>query len=433
MSTGPPPGSGHTPVQYAFRARFLRLGSMLLAGLLVAGACSTGPESAQPTVLRVLMTDDWVTAPFVASVRDFEQAHPGVRIDFEKGPIGRMDDTVQASIAAGDPPDVVQGHAFSGAARGLAEQVDDLWRRDLFDADFFPGAIEDVTWAGHRYGVPLDTNAMVLMFNADQVTKAGVVVAPDPMTFSDFEKLAGAVTTAGGSHHGMAMPTSSWWTYGWVQADRGELVRVDAGGKPEFTLDARAVVDALSYLAGLVRRGYALAPQGSDSHSQDAYAIFRSGAVTFHASGSWDLTGVRRDVPGGHFGAVSMPQGDNGANPGTVMGGSSMYIPRGSHHRELAFEFMTHLIADRYALRFAREQGRLPVRVRLFADPYFAGDDLQVFLRQLRSAHPFLLGAFPRALDAFATATDEILRLGRDPATALHSAQLRAEASLRPA
>jgi multiple sugar transport system substrate-binding protein len=410
----------------------LRLASALLIGILIASGCTKSTTSGQPTVLRVLMTDDWITPPFVAAVRDFEQAHPGVLVDFEKGPIANVDDTVQAAIASGNPPDAVQGHAFSGGARGLAQAVDDLWRQQLKDADFFPGAIEDVTWAGHRYGVPLDTNAMVLIYDADHVTGAKIVPPPDQMSFADFANASQAVTTTDGSHKSLAMPTSSWWTYGWVRANGGELVRVGADGAPSFSLDAPPVVGALSYLAGLVSRGDAFPPPGADSHAQDAFAIFRAGGVSFHLSGSWDLTGARSALPTGHFATALMPRGDSTSQTGTAMGGSSLYIPKGSQHRSLAFEFMTNLIADRYALRFAREQGRLPVRVHLFDDPFFQTPDLQVFLEQLKTAHPFLLGAFPNALDAFATATDEILRLGRDPAASLHVAQQRAVESVPP-
>ena len=106
----------------------------------------------------------------------------------------------------------------------------------------------------------------------------------------------------------------------------------------------------------------------------------------------------------------------------------------GLKHRELAFEFMTHLASDRYALRFAKEEGRLPVRLRVFDDPFFRDRDLQVFLEQLKTAHPQLLGAFPEASADYAVAIDSILQVdGRDAATALHEAQVHAEAGLAAA
>jgi ABC-type glycerol-3-phosphate transport system substrate-binding protein len=145
-----------------------------------------------------------------------------------------------------------------------------------------------------------------------------------------------------------------------------------------------------------------------------------------HASGSWDLTKIVKDVPGGRFGVALMPRGLTGTTSGTVMGGSSLWIPVGSKHRELAFEFMTLLTSDRYALRLAKEEGRLPVRPRLFSDSYFQSAELRVFVEQLATAHPPLLGALHEPSQAFEQALSQVLREQANPATALQAAQLAA-------
>jgi ABC-type glycerol-3-phosphate transport system substrate-binding protein len=127
-----------------------------------------------------------------------------------------------------------------------------------------------------------------------------------------------------------------------------------------------------------------------------------------------------------------MPRGLTGTTQGTAMGGSSMWIPRGAAHRELAFEFSLLLTSDKYALRFAREEGRLPVRPRLLGDSYFQGSQLKVFVEQLATAHPPILGALHEASQAFDQALIEVLRDRADPKTALDQAQARALASIGP-
>ena len=171
----------------------------------------------------------------------------------EKGPISLLTDAVRAGISSGAPPDVVQGHAFSAAGQGLAQPLDDLWAGHLDDAEFFPGAIEDVTWAGRHYGVPLDTNALVLIYNEDHLRQAGVSLPLGPMTFDDFRRLARALTPPDGSRRAIAMPTSTWWTHGWVAANGGELVTSGPDGTPQFALDSPRVVEAIDFLAALVR------------------------------------------------------------------------------------------------------------------------------------------------------------------------------------
>ncbi len=377
------------------------------------------------------MTDDWVTPPFTDAVREFERAHPQVRIDIDKGPISRMADIVRAGISSGAPPDVVQGHAHTGAGQDLAQPVDDLWQRHHVDpAQFLPGSVADVTWGGRRYGLPLDSNAMALLYNADEFRAAGVA-PPDPsISFGDFERLARALTSPDGSKRALVVTVDSWVTYGWIKANGGEVVKIGTDGKPSFSLNSAPVVDTLGFLGGLVDAGLAFGPVGPDARSTDAYALFRSGAVSLYASGSWDLVRILKEVPGGHYGVALMPRGLTGQTAGTAMGGSSLWIPRGAKHRDLAFEFMLLLTSDKYGLRFAKEEGRLPARPSSLTDPYFADPQLKVFVQQLQTAYPPILGALLEASRAFNDALVKVLRERASPRTALDEAQARAVASV---
>jgi ABC-type glycerol-3-phosphate transport system substrate-binding protein len=411
-----------------------QLAVVVLAALaLVTTACGDTGPTGPTTVLRVFMTDDWVTAPFVDSVREFERTHPRVRVDIDKGPIGRMADVVRAGISSGAPPDVVQGHAHTGAGQNLAQQVDDLWQKHKLSRDeYLPGSVADVTWGGRLYGVPLDSNAMALLYNMERFRAAGVDPPQPTMTFGEFERLAQALTSPDGSRRALVVPVDAWVTYGWIKANGGELLEVAGDNRPKFSFDHPAVVDTIAYLDHLVDAGWAFGPSGPDARSTDAYALFRSGAAAMYATGSWDLVRVLKEQPDGQFGVALMPRGLTGMTQGTAMGGSSLWIPRGSKHRELAFEFMLLLTSDPYALRLAKEEGRLPVRPRLFDDPYFKAPQLNVFVQQLATAHPPILGAMHDASEAFKEALVQVLREHADPATALKQAQARAVASLGP-
>lgn len=410
-----------------------RLVVAILLCLAASGvACGAGGSEQPTTLLRVLMTDDWVTMPFVDAVRSFEREHPTVRVVIESGPISLLTDAVRAGISSGAPPDVVQGHAFSAAGQGLAQPLDDLWAAHLDEAEFFPGAVEDVIWAGRHYGVPLDTNALVLLYNAEVLRQAGVAEPRPGMTFPEFEALAKSLTTADGQRRGFVVTNSTWWAYGWIKANGGETVEIAGDGRPSLGLDSPQVVQAVSFLSGLIQKGYAFPPRAADSHTGDAVALFASGAAAMHASGSWDLVTLRRALPNTDFRVALMPKGPAGV-PGSAMGGSSMWVPEGAEHRDLAFAFMTHLISDTNALRLAKEEGRLPVRPRVFDDPFFADPALRVFFEQLRSAHPPKLGAFDGPSEAFTAALEDVFRPGgADARRALGDAQARALAVLRP-
>jgi ABC-type glycerol-3-phosphate transport system substrate-binding protein len=395
----------------------------LVVAVLASAGCSA-TTSPTPTTLRVTLTDDWVTPPVLEAVRDFEGAHPSVRVIVDKAPIKGMLDMVRGSAS---PPDVVQSHAFSAAARGLAQPLDDLWAKYLKPDDFFPGALDDVTLNGHRFGVPLDTNALVLLYNADQFRAAGVPIPTAPMTFAHLAEIARTLTSADGGQRAIALGTSTWQTYGWVGANGGEYVRVGDDGRPQFLFDSPPVLGAVGFLAGLVAEGVAIPPTAPDLHSNDVFALFESGAATMYTSGSWDVAKLRKSHPEVDYRAAPMPVGVNGTQ-GSAMGGSSLFVPKGSTHRKLAFEFMTSLISDRYALRLAEEEGRLPVRSRVYQDQFFQNPVMQVVLEQLKTARPERIDSFPEAGTLLADALDQILREHRDPEAALREAQTKARA-----
>jgi multiple sugar transport system substrate-binding protein len=407
--------------------RRLSWAALVVVGLLLCAACSTPSDPEPARTLRVMMTDDWATPPVLDAIRDFEGANPRVRVVMDKAPIKGMLDAIKGSAS---PPDVVQGHAFAAAARGIAQPLDDLWSKTLDPSEYFPGALDDVTFAGQRVGVPLDTNALVLLYNADHFRAANLPLPRGPMTFPQLGELARALTTPDGKQRGLALGVSTWQIFGWVGANGGDYVNVANDGRPVLLFDSPEVVGAIGFLAGLVEQGVAVPPRAADSHSTDVFALFESGATSMYASGLWDIAKLRKSKPGGDFRAMPMPTGMNGTTEGSTVGGSSLFVPKGSNQRKLAFDFMTHLTSDRYALRLAQEQGRLPVRPRVYADRFFEDPVLQVVIGQLRTARPERVDSFPDAGKALATAIDQILLDHRDPATTLREAQDQAQRSL---
>jgi len=404
--------------------------AVLLSFFLLTAACAGGGGDAAdqpPTRLRILMTDDWADRPaFLAAVADFEKRHRSVRVEIEDLPIRNMAAAVRAQVDQGEPPDVVQWHAYAAGAQGIAEPVDDLWERAGIErAEFFPGAVADVEWNGSLYGLPLDINALVLFYRPEAFDAAGVEPPGDNTTFGDLERYGPLLTSPDGSRRVIALANSYWAAYGWIRANGGELVTLEAG-EPRFTLDSTENIETLAFLSRMVRQGYAFAPAGATS-SADTLALFRSGSAAIHASGSWDLARLDKEALGSIYGAALMPKGTTGRTEGTVTGGSSLFVPRGSTNRELAFELMRTVISDEHALRLAREEGRLPVRPQVYSDPFFEDPTLQVVLRQLDTAHPLLIEAFPDAADAWDNAFTDVIRGGADPATALGAAQARAE------
>ncbi len=407
------------------------LRALVVLPVLAAVACTGTSTAATPIVLRVVMADDWATAPIVTDVvAAFEEEHDGVRVQLQGSPFSQIPDLIASAIELGQPHDVAHWHAFAAAAAGHAQPLDDLWEAaGLTRREYLPGAVEDVLWLDRVYGVPLDVNALVLLVNEDVFEAADVALA-DLGTPESFAEAAHGLVDSGAVQHAITVSGSSWATYGWIVANGGSLVEIAADGSARFTFDDPAVIESLELLAGLVRDGAAPPPFAPDL-ALDSVAAFSLGEVAMHPSGSWDLPLTRRarqlDVEVDDVTVLPLPQADPSA-PRTVLGGSSLFVPVGAEHRDLAFELMLRLTADDVARELAFVEGRLPARQRVYEDPGFAeSSGLAAFVEVLPDARVMTLIAYPEVAAAFRDALESVFSLRESPAGAMERLQQHAQ------
>lgn len=414
-----------------------RLAGLVIAGLLVVACMTPEGVAAAPQVLRVVLSDDWVTAAAVRDVvREFEQDHAGVEVEVTGVAFSQVPAEVAVARDDGRPYDLAQWHAFAAAAQGEAEPLDDAWAAaGLAASSYLPGAVADVSWDGSRYGVPLDVNALVLLANEALLAAAG-------LGRRDLASLDGVLTAAPAlaavtRRHGLAVTASSWTAYGWIVAGGGHLLeteemgspQLDAQGQPTFTFEDPATVAVLDRLAGLVARGEAASALGPRA-AADALAAFAAAETALHPTGSWDLPGLRhaRDDAADEVTVLPMPQ-DDADDPRTVLGGSSLYVPRGAERRELAFELALALTGLDVGLQLAAEEGRLPARTAAYDAPELAASgNLAAVVAQLPNAEVMPLIAYPPVAEAFSAALEDILAGRQRAAEAMAEVQAFAEA-----
>ncbi len=387
----------------------------LTSALALLTGCAAGSVAAPPPTLTVVLADDWESAPTVRQVvRDFEREH-GVRVQVQAAPFSQIPDLVRNAHDLGDPFDLAHWHAFAAAADGLAEPLDDRWRdAGLQPSDYLPGAVDDVTWEGTRYGVPLDVNALVLLANSNALRASGL--APEDLADADrFLDAARTIRATEGVEHAITVSSSTWIAYGWIRAFGGDLLARDAAGTVTFTFDDPRVVAAVELLGALASEGVGTPPFAPDL-SLDAIQSLTAGSVALHATGSWDLPLTRR-VPDPSIGddllVLPLPRGEG--DTGTVLGGSSLFVPRGAELPDLAFAFALALTAADVGRTLAADEGRLPARVAVYDDPLFREQpDLAAFVAELPEADVMPLIAYPELSAAFSATLERVLKGQQD-------------------
>jgi multiple sugar transport system substrate-binding protein len=399
------------------RSTEVRLGASVLATGLLAAACAAAPARPDPVTVSVIMADDWASAPAVQDViTEFEAEHDGVRIQVQPAPFSQIADLVRSTNELDEGYDLAHWHAFAAGAGGLAQDIDDLWEQaGLTPERYVAGAVQDVTWDDDvRYGVPLDVNAMVLLADGAALERAELTPEDlaDTATFPD---VARQLVDVGGSEYALTVSGSSWAAYGWIRAFGGDLLERGPDGEVTFTFDDPRTIAALDALHALIEEGVAPRPFAPDL-ALDAVQSFTQGRVALHASGSWDLsvtgraTSTELDPDDVVVLPMPEPQGED-VDAGTVLGGSSLFIPTGSDERELAFELMLALTDDEVAMRLAVEEGRLPAARELYDDPRFEADPrLAAVVAELEHADVMPLIAYPGLDGAFSEAVEVVLK-----------------------
>lgn len=413
----------------------VRLLAVLVGFGLVLVGCTGTDVAPEPVTLRVVLADDWASAPLVGEAIDaFERDRSGVRVRVHGTPFSQIPEVVAAAAELGQPYDLAHWHAFAAAAAGLAEPVDDLWDAAGLTAErFLPGAVLDVTWDGRRHGVPLDVNALVLLANAELLDAAGLTPA-DLEDISTFTERAAQLAALPDAEHAVVVTGSSWAAYGWIVANGGQLLELapdgtaalDDDGLPTFTFEHPATIAALEDLVELIRSGSAPPPIAVDM-TISAVASFADGRAALHTSGSWDLPITRRarelDTEVADVLVLPLPQADP-ERPRTVLGGSSLFLPVGGAHPELAFELAQALTVRELGIALAAAEGRLPARRDAYDDPLFSSSpDLVAFVERLDDATVMPLIAFPEVSIAFRDGLEALLGQRRTPAEAMADVQ----------
>jgi ABC-type glycerol-3-phosphate transport system substrate-binding protein len=372
---------------------------------------------------------------FEEIAKDFERAYPQVKVEVQSFVRESIPQKVKRALQVGAPPDVVQGHVYAMAGQGLAEPLNQRWQQwkqvdPQAPTQFLPVALEEVTWRGSLYGIPLDIYTLVLLYNREHFAEAALPTPEENYDIKAFEKASAALTKLDKARYGLGLTSDPWYVYAWLASVNGDLLV----GTPEtgfsLTLNSKNNIDALRFLTDMADNGYGQRPTTRPRDYEDPRKRFLAGQISMYMGGPWDIHFIQSTNPDFPLGVAQLPKTPAGESAASVLGSTGLFIPRGARHQDVAFEFMKWVTSDRYAIPMARRLGRYPAKVWLSTSPYFTENLLLLpFFNQLKAARPYRLDVYPEAEQAFADAIKSAF-YGEDPAIALNEAQQSGQKSL---
>lgn len=211
---------------------------------------------------------------------------------------------------------------------------------DLRD-DIAPSLLESFSVEGEITAIPNGWNNMVIYYNTKVFEEAGVPFPTADWTWEEFRTVAEELTkdTNGdgvNDQYGFTWASNEIFpgVLPWITNADGNLVNDDV---TEATANSAPVVEAVTFLNGLIEDGIAPAP----SPMGDIFTAFQNGSVAMFGAGRWPTATF---LPAG-FTDFDIQLYPKGATYRTVAGANGYAIMQSSSDKDLAWEFQKYSVS----------------------------------------------------------------------------------------
>ena len=331
------------------------------AGLLLAG-CSSGGSNSSGSVTLVVQNGAGGATGLLAAYADlnkqFEAAHPGVKIQFITKSFDEVVSTAKLQLSGPNPPDVTQtnqGYQAMGTfvKAGLLVNLDSYAQKygwvtrqssKLLELNGHFSTDGVKMGDGPLWGISV-TNAWIgLLMNMDVASQLGI--SAPPKTFAELEqdlataKQKGVVPFQFGSSNG-EMP--AWLLTELILAKGGpDAVNDIVFHRNDPTFQSSSATWAAQTLKSWAANGY-FTPNYTAYKTDEAFSKFADGSGLFDLAGSWlmPLPGTADQTK--KFKMVVLPS-VSGDGPNSIAAGDMPWtIPTHSKHHDLAAEYINFI------------------------------------------------------------------------------------------
>ncbi|NYD40075.1 extracellular solute-binding protein [Nocardioides panaciterrulae] len=317
----------------------------------------------------------------------FEKSHPGIKVESVPYPYDDLHQKLLTATAGGTLPCLVRSDiiwvpelAKLGTIAPLSDEMTDF---DKIASTTYDGALATTEYDGKHYGLPLDTNTRVLMYNQATLQEAGM--SKPPATFDDMRKLADGLKGTG-DYAFADNGTSGWNLMPWIWSAGGDLANSDMT-KATGYLNSPQSVAGVQLLVDLYKEGELPDIITGAKGGEETSVGLPKGDYATMLDGPWMLPIFASQNPDFQVQTAMMPAGPGGSI--SVVGGEDVVMTNSCPSKGDAEQFIRFLLSDE-AQKDMAEVGQMPVLSTLGSQltdikPYYG-----IFAKQLETARPRL-------------------------------------------
>lgn len=271
-----------------------KLFACVCAGLMVLSLAGCGGEQKQTKEAEKkvqiqywhVAAESFGGATVKDLVTDFNKTHPNIEVvekynpDMYKG----LTQNLQAAIAAGKSPDVVQmGWSYLNYAADNFKYTDiasvinkqSPADKDFFAQNFLPNVLALAqTDDGKQIGVPYSVSVPVLFINPELFAKAGLDPQNPPKTWQEVEAAAKQIKDKTGNIGFFMQEYADNWAQQAIIESNGGFMLKKVDGKVKAGFDTPDAAAAYQVLADMVENG-----SGLHATNEEGFQAFLSGKV----------------------------------------------------------------------------------------------------------------------------------------------------------
>jgi multiple sugar transport system substrate-binding protein len=405
------------------------LAALAVATCAVVGLSASNATSSAATNITLTEEDYFNTPGQVAALalysKQFEKAHPGVKIKRQYVPFANLNTKLLTQAAGHALPNLLAvDNPFVSTMISTGQVISLSGLKGFSTEGYFPAIIKEGLSNGKYYALPVaGANSIALMYNIAMLKEAGV---SPPKTWA--ELLAAAKKLTNSDHKGIALTceaaedtTWQWEPYFWSN-----------GGKFTFSNIASAPgVQALNVWKQLIDDGSASKDCLNWSQTPAASTQFIEGKAAMMVNGPWNFSALDQAhmAYGKQYGIVPVPTRKAGQHVVVPLGGEDWMISKSgdSATQQMAFEYIKGTQTPAMQLKLAKLFGYLPAKITV-AKKYVqqAGPQWKVYVNQTLFAHPRTLGLgvkYPKISQAVWVAIQAALSGSKSVQEALNTAQ----------
>ena len=322
----------------------------------------------------------------LTAIIDRYSEESGNNVTFNASP--DYDTTLQAQLAAGDPPDVF--YVNDNRLPDLAEAGTLMPAEDRVENpdDFYPNLVESFTYEDTWYCPPKDFSTLALQYNVDMFEEAGI---EPPTTWDELAAAAEQLTTE--DRVGLAL-APEWFRWGVFAQQAGGGITNDE--LTEMTATSEPVRTGTQYLQELYQQGFAASPTQVDAGW--AGEAFGQEKAAMTIEGNWLVPSMTNDFPDVNYETVQLPSGPEGE--ATFSFSVCYAVPVNAPNPEASWDLVNYLVSAENMLEFTRQFPVIPSRQSIRDQWLEEHPDLQPYLDSVEFAEsPVYVPGFQAVLD----------------------------------